>query len=381
MTRERRTFSPEFKLQMVKLYENGKPRNEIAREYDLTPSALGKWIKQHQNTGSFNHQDNLTNEEKELRKLRKENQQLKMENDIFKASSADHGTKIDVIRKNANKYSVSAMCKVLQISRSSYYYEINKSPNVEKDDRDKEISDKIIEIFNSNRKCFGTRRIKNELIKNGLNVSRRRIGRIMKANKLVSSYTTSKYKSFPSRSSEREINNELNQSFNRKEPLEVLVSDLTYVKVAGKWHYICLFIDLFNREIVGHSAGSKKDSTLVSKALSSIRHDLRDVQMFHTDRGKEFDNHMIDDVLDTFGIKRSLSMKGCPYDNAVAESTFKALKTEFIKQYDFKSINHLKLELFDYVNWYNNIRPHSALNYLTPKAYKDSFYKNCLEIC
>lgn len=68
-------------------------------------------------------------------------------------------------------------------------------------------------------------------------------------------------------------------------------------------------------------AGSKKDSTLVSKALSSIRHDLRDVQMFHTDRGKEFDNHMIDDVLDTFGIKRSLSMKGCPYDNAVAEST------------------------------------------------------------
>ncbi|REH76011.1 hypothetical protein DOS74_02270 [Staphylococcus felis] len=101
------------------------------------------------------------------------------------------------------------MCKVLQISRSSYYYEINKSPNVEKDDRDKEISDKIIEIFNSNRKCFGTRRIKNELIKNGLNISRRRIGRIMKANKLVSSYTTSKYKSFPSRSSEREINNEL----------------------------------------------------------------------------------------------------------------------------------------------------------------------------
>ncbi|MCQ1483356.1 transposase, partial [Staphylococcus aureus] len=54
MTRERRSFSSEFKLQMVKLYENGKPRNEIIREYDLTPSALGKWIKQHQNTGTFN---------------------------------------------------------------------------------------------------------------------------------------------------------------------------------------------------------------------------------------------------------------------------------------------------------------------------------------
>lgn len=64
MTRERRTFSSEFKLQMVRLYENGKPRNEIVREYDLTPSALGKWIKQHQNTGSFNHQDNLSDDEK-----------------------------------------------------------------------------------------------------------------------------------------------------------------------------------------------------------------------------------------------------------------------------------------------------------------------------
>lgn len=80
MTRKRRSFSPPFKLQMVRLYENGKPRNEMIREYDLTPSALGKWIKQHQNTGSFKHKDNLSDEEKELIKLHKEVQHLKMEN-------------------------------------------------------------------------------------------------------------------------------------------------------------------------------------------------------------------------------------------------------------------------------------------------------------
>lgn len=87
MSRERRSFSPEFKLQMVKLYENGKPRNEIVRQYDLTPSALGKWIKQHQSTRLFQHNDNLSDEEKELKKLRKENQQLKMENDILKQAA------------------------------------------------------------------------------------------------------------------------------------------------------------------------------------------------------------------------------------------------------------------------------------------------------
>lgn len=93
MTRERRTFSSEFKLQMVRLYENGKPRNEIVREYDLTPSALEKWIKQHQNTGSFNHQDNLSDDEKELIKLRKEVQHLKMKNDILKQATLIMGRK------------------------------------------------------------------------------------------------------------------------------------------------------------------------------------------------------------------------------------------------------------------------------------------------
>ncbi|EGQ0301294.1 transposase [Staphylococcus pseudintermedius] len=93
MARARRTFTPEFKLQMVRLFENGKSKSDIVREYDLTSSALGKWIKNHQNSGSFNADDNLTDEEKELRKLRKENQQLKMENDILKQAALIMGRK------------------------------------------------------------------------------------------------------------------------------------------------------------------------------------------------------------------------------------------------------------------------------------------------
>src|SRR5699024_10998795 len=111
-------------------------------------------------------------------------------------------------------------------------------------------------------------------------------------------------------SNERLITNSLDRDFNSAQPMEVIVSDLTYVKVAGKWHYICVFIDLFNREIVGYSAGSRKSAELVLSSISTIKHDLKDVQMFHTDRGKEFDNQLIDEVLDGFDIERSLSMKG-----------------------------------------------------------------------
>jgi putative transposase len=152
--------------------------------------------------------------------------------------------------------------------------------------------------------------------------------------------------------------------------MEVIVSDLTYVKVANKWHYICLFVDLFNREIIGVSTGRHKSADLVLRALSSIKGDLHNVSMFHTDRGKEFDNACIEDALTTFDIQRSLSIKGCPYDNAIAESTFKAVKTEFIYPNRFRTLDELNLQLSDYINWFNHHRIHGSLNYQTPANYK-----------
>ena len=93
MKRERRTYTPEFKLQLVKLYENGKPRTDIAKEYDITPSALDRWIKNHKETGSFKADDNRSVEEKELFELRKEVKQLRMENDILKQAALIMGRK------------------------------------------------------------------------------------------------------------------------------------------------------------------------------------------------------------------------------------------------------------------------------------------------
>ena len=91
--RERRTFKAEFKDQMVKLYENGKPRKDIISEYDLTPSALDKWIKQRKKSGSFKEKDNRSPEENELIVLRKENKRLLMENDILKQAALILGQK------------------------------------------------------------------------------------------------------------------------------------------------------------------------------------------------------------------------------------------------------------------------------------------------
>ncbi|NGM84180.1 IS3 family transposase [Paenibacillus sp. 7124] len=80
-------------------------------------------------------------------------------------------------------------------------------------------------------------------------------------------------------------------------------------------------------------------------------------------------------LLKTFNIGRSLSMKGCPYDNAVAEATYKIMKTEFVNQMNFQSLRQLELELSDYVNWFNKHRIHGTLGYMTPIQYRHAALK------
>lgn len=193
----------------------------------------------------------------------------------------------------------------------------------------------------------------------------------MDLNGLVSNYTVKQYKVHKATCNNDKVDNILNREFDRNEELDVVVSDLTYVNVAGKWNYICLIIDLFNREIVGYAAGKNKNAELVYKAISTIKYNLNKINIFHTDRGNEFKNKIIEEVLETFDIKRSLSKKGCPYDNAVAEATYKVIKTEFAFNRIFSNFEELELELFDYVNWYNTVRIHGSLDYLTPIQYKN----------
>lgn len=131
-------------------------------------------------------------------------------------------------------------------------------------------------------------------------------------------------------------------------------------------------MDLFNREIIGYVAGAKKDANLVYQAFLNCKYSLYKISIFHTDRGSEFKNKLIEDVLKTFEITRSLSKKGCPYSNAVAESLYHVVKTEFMKKRKFDILESLETGLFDYVNWYNNLRIHGSLDYMTPSEYRSA---------
>ena len=274
-----------------------------------------------------------------------------------------------MIKANAHKYSVSAMCRVLQVNRSSYYYEAKRKPD------ETALSAEITEIFKASRNNYGTRKIKKELMKTGKQVSRRRIGRIMKQEGLVSNYTTAQFKPQKDTCNESKTENVLDRQFRDREYRDVVISDLTYVRVGTRWNYICVLVDLFNREIIGYSAGEYKTAELVKEAFQSVEGSLEDIRLFHTDRGNEFKNQTIEELLEAFGIGRSLSHKGCPYDNAVAEATFKIIKTEFVWNETFADLSELKLKLWDYVHWYNHHRIHSSLGYETPVQYRQNNLK------
>lgn len=256
------------------------------------------------------------------------------------------------------------MCKFLNITRSLVYYK-RKNKRI-----DSKVEKEIIKIFKESKNNYGSRKIKVELQKLGYQVSIRKIRKFMNLNGLVSNYTVKQFKIHKTTCNNAVVDNVLNREFERETELDVVVSDLTYVNVAGKWNYICLILDLFNREIIGYAAGKNKNAELVYKAFSTIKNNLNTINIFHTDRGNEFKNKIIDEVLETFHIKRSLSKKGCPYDNAVAEATYKIIKTEFAFNRIFQSFEELEIELFDYVNWYNNVRIHGSLDYLTPVAFR-----------
>ena len=234
------------------------------------------------------------------------------------------------------------------------------------------IAGDVIEAFEAGGREYGAPRLKRELAKRGIVASRRRITRIMRENGLVSSFAGPGFKPHPGKANDADVPNELDRGFDGHAPHTHIVSDLTYVRVGRRWNYVCLLIDLYNREIVGHSCGERKDADLVKAAFATLEFPLFDIEVFHTDRGSEFDNRAIDELLEVFGIRRSLSRKGNPYDNAVNESTNKTLKVASIYQRRFATLGELRDELNSYVRWYNNERMHSKLGYMSPVEFREA---------
>lgn len=202
----------------------------------------------------------------------------------------------------------------------------------------------------ANEGRYGSRKIKASPGRSGVTVSRRRVCRIMRENGPVGAYGRKRFEVHPGAVNEADVPNVVARGFGGRAPRTHICSDLTYVRVGASWNYVCLLVDLYNREIVGHSAGPRKDARLVKSAFATLSFPISDIE--------------------AFGIERSLSAKGCPYDNAVDESTNRILKAELVHRETFGTTRELRAKLSDYVHWYNNFRIHSTLGCMSPVEFR-----------
>lgn len=267
-----------------------------------------------------------------------------------------------MIRSNAGRYPISAQCRILGVAKSTYYWMLEHPEAERADPYEKDVE----RVWRDSGKVYGARKIKHALGHEGVTLSRRRINRIMKRNGMASSYSKAAYRPRPARPNDDPAPNILAREFNGYAPRTHLASDLTYVRVGSSWAYVCLLIDLANRQIAGHSVGVRHDADLVLAAFAALRFPLDEIEVFHTDRGGEFTGERIERMLDVFGITRSLSRPGNPYDNAVVESTNRLVKKELIHRNVYTNVEQLRSDVNRYVWWYNHQRLRSTLGYLSP---------------
>ena len=208
-------------------------------------------------------------------------------------------------------FKVNTMCKVFGVSRSGFYDWVKRDKSSHKQE-DEILEKEIKTIFDDNRQTYGTRRIKGGLAENGKQVSRTRIGRLMKKQKLEVK-TKKKFKFTTNSDHDLPVaNNLLNRGFEVAEPDCTYVGDITYIWTDEGWLYLAVFLDLFSRQVVGWSMSSRMKAQLVINALEMAceRRSLEPGLIVHSDRGSQYASKKYQKLLEAMGFHCSMSRKG-----------------------------------------------------------------------
>ncbi len=268
------------------------------------------------------------------------------------------------------------MCRVLKVNRSSYYKHFSevRAPRTLENEA---IKRRIAELYAVHDKRLGVLKTRELLRDYGINISSGRVFRLMKTM-LLPTINTKKPRLSYKPQDDFACDNLLLQQFKQKQPDIVWVSDITYIKVANYWCYLCIIIDLFSRKIIAYRIGKSANAKLVMDCFNEafkIRKQPSGL-MFHSDRGTQYTSFFFRTLLENCNVVQSFSKKGHPYDNACAEAFFKYLKLEETNRRVYHNTQELELSIFTYIHYYNSKRPHSSNNYMTPNALENLYYDN-----
>ena len=283
--------------------------------------------------------------------------------------------KFAFIAEHLSEFEVQACCQALEVSRSGYYAWIARPPSAQAQRR-LELSEKINAAHAENRQVYGSPRICQALLSQGVAVCRNTVAKLMKQQG-IRAKTKRKFvpRTTDSNHSQPIAGNLLDRQFQAERPDQKWAADITYIPTGEGWLYLAGVIDLCTRKIVGWSMADHMRSDLVADALRMAIGRRRPAEglLHHSDRGVQYASDDYLYLLQSHGMQVSMSGKGDCWDNAMMESFWATLKSELVNHEQYATRQEARRSIFQYIElFYNRKRLHSSLGYLSPEAFEAS---------
>jgi transposase InsO family protein len=274
------------------------------------------------------------------------------------------------VERLQGQYPVRRLCRTLGVHRSGYHRWLRQG-QTRRDREDRRLKQSILEVHAEARGCYGTPRIERALRHRDIRTSRRRVARLRRELGLCAKGRRRFRTTTDSKHSHPVAPNRLERRFEAPAADRIWVGDITYLWTREGWLYLAIVLDTFSRRIVGWSLSESLERELATSALAKALEGRRPPPglLHHTDRGSQYASGDYREILDAAGLVFSMSRKGNCWDNAMAESFFKTLKSELGRS--FNSREQARREVFGYIEgFYNTHRLHSALGYRSPAEYE-----------
>jgi putative transposase len=278
------------------------------------------------------------------------------------------------INQHRQEFSIKAMCRVFEVSRSGFYDWMKRDTSVSpRQQRQTTLDHEVAKAFTARKGRSGSPEITLDLKELGIHYNRKTIAKSMR-NQGLRAKAAKKFKATTNSNHSLPVaENLLDRNFTAEAPNQKWVSDITYLWTDEGWLYLAVIIDLYSRMVVGWSMSERMTTSLISDALIMAvgRRQMPRNVIVHSDRGSQYCSHEYQNMLKKFGLICSMSRKGNCWDNACAESFFHTMKVELIHDEKFSRREELKHVVFEYIEVdYNRNRRHSAIGLISPAAFE-----------
>jgi putative transposase len=276
-----------------------------------------------------------------------------------------------LIQEHTTWSDVRTLCRTLGVSRSAYYRWQACGPSRHQRE-DARLLEHIGSIHRASRGLYGSPRIYDALVEEGIHCGRKRVARLMRAHGIRAKTVRRFRVTTVSDRSQRCCVDLVRRQFTQPLANRTWTSDITYLWTRQGWAYLAVVLDLHSRRIVGWQLGARLTTDLVSSALERALQTraVSEGLVLHSDRGTQYTSRELQTLAQQHGLRQSYGFS-C-YDNAVTESFFHTLKTEHTRFVHFESRQEARASLFDYIEiFYNRQRKHSSLGMKSPVQFEE----------